>query len=57
LSTEEKAREPCRLLIQTTSAVAAVFIAGVAVGAALVMSKPRQIVAWSQQPVPVKIAP
>ena len=51
------ANEPRRLLIQTTSAVAAMFIAGVAVGAALVMSKPRQIVAWSRQPVPVKIAP
>jgi hypothetical protein len=46
------ANKPRRLLIQTTSAVAAMFIAGVAVGAALVMSKPRQIVAWSQQPVP-----
>jgi hypothetical protein len=51
------AKEPRRLLIQTTSAVAAMFIAGIAVGATLVMSKPRQIVAWSQQSVPVKIAP
>jgi hypothetical protein len=51
------ANKPSRLLVQTTSAVAAMFITGVAVGAALVMSKPRQIVAWSQQPVPVKIAP
>jgi hypothetical protein len=51
------ANEPRRLIIQTTSAVAAMFIAGIAVGAALVMSKPRQIVAWSQQPVPLKIAP
>jgi hypothetical protein len=51
------ANKPRRLITQTTSAVAAMFIAGVAVGAALVMSKPRQIVAWSLQPVPVKIAP
>jgi hypothetical protein len=43
--------------MQTIGVVAAMFIAGVAVGAALVMSKPRQIVAWSQQPMPVKIAP
>jgi hypothetical protein len=57
LSTDEKACEPRRLIIQTTSVVAAMFIAGVALGAALVMSKPRQIAAWSQQPVPAKIVP
>jgi hypothetical protein len=51
------ANEPRRLIIQTTSAVAAMFIAGIAVGATLVMSKPRQIVAWSQQPVSIKIVP
>jgi hypothetical protein len=33
------------------------FIAGMAVGAALVMSQPRQIVAWSQRPVPAKNVP
>jgi hypothetical protein len=46
MGTEERARETRRLIIQTTSVVVAtLFIAGVAVGAALVMSKPRQIVA------------
>jgi hypothetical protein len=57
LSTEKKAREPRRLITQTISIAAVMFITGVAVGAALVMSKPRQIVAWSQQPVSTKIAP
>ena len=51
LGTEAKACEPRRLIIRTTSVVATLFIAGVAIGAALVMSKPRQIVAWSQHPV------
>jgi hypothetical protein len=57
LSTEQKVCEARRLIIQTTSVVAAVFIAGVAVGAALVMSQPRQIVAWSQRPVPARNVP
>ena len=57
VSTEEKACKPRQVIIHSTSVIATLFIAGMAVGAALVMSKPRQIVAWSQQPAPGKIVP
>jgi hypothetical protein len=51
------ANKPRRLIIQTTSVVAVMLIAGVAAAAALVMSKPRQIVTWSQHPVTLKLVP